>query len=45
MIRDKQSVADQILNDESETRLTEMTNDELLRFVTLDIARATAEEG
>jgi SNF2-related domain/SNF2 Helicase protein/Helicase conserved C-terminal domain len=45
MIRDKQSVADQILNDESETRLTEMSNDELLRFVTLDIERATAEEG
>ena len=45
MIRDKQSVADQILNEENETRLTEMSNDELLRFVTLDIARATAEEG
>ena len=45
MIRDKQSVADQLLNDESETRLTEMSNDELLRFVTLDIARATAEDG
>jgi non-specific serine/threonine protein kinase len=45
MIRDKQSVADQLLIEESETRLTEMSNDELLRFVTLDIGRATAEEG
>ena len=38
MIRDKQSVADQMLNQESETRLTEMSDEELLRFVTLDIA-------
>jgi SNF2-related domain/SNF2 Helicase protein/Helicase conserved C-terminal domain len=45
MIRDKQGVADQLLNQESETRLTEMSNDELLRFVTLDIDRATAEAG
>ena len=45
MIRDKQAVADQMLNQESEVRLTEMSNDELLRFVTLDIERATAEEG
>jgi non-specific serine/threonine protein kinase len=45
MIHDKQAVADQILNAESEVRLTEMSNDELLRFVTLDIDRATAEEG
>jgi len=45
MIRDKQAVADQILDAESEVRLTEMSNDELLRFVTLDIDRATADEG
>ena len=45
MIHDKQAVADQILSQESEVRLTEMSNEELLRFVTLDIDRATAEEG
>jgi non-specific serine/threonine protein kinase len=44
MIRDKQSVADQVLNQESETLLTEMKDDELLRFVALDISRATADE-
>jgi non-specific serine/threonine protein kinase len=44
MIRDKQSVADQILNQEAETQLTELSDDELLRFVSLDITRATAEE-
>jgi non-specific serine/threonine protein kinase len=44
MIRDKQSVADQVLNQESETMLTEMKDDELLRFVALDISRATADE-
>ena len=44
MIRDKQAVADQILDEEGETRLTEMSDDELLRFVALDIGRATAEE-
>ena len=37
-------MADQLLNEEGETRLTEMSNDELLRFVALDIGRATAEE-
>jgi non-specific serine/threonine protein kinase len=44
MIRKKQSVADKILNQESETLLTELSDDELLRFVSLDITRATAEE-
>jgi SNF2 family DNA or RNA helicase len=43
MLTSKQAVADQILNEESETRLTEMNDDELLRFVSLDISRATAE--
>ena len=38
------SVADQILNQESETLLTEMSDAELLQFVSLDITRATAEE-
>ena len=44
MIHDKQRVADQLLNQESEPLLTEMSDDELLRFVSLDIGRATAEE-
>ena len=44
MITNKQAVADQLLGDEAETKLTEMSDDELLRFVSLDIGRATAEE-
>jgi non-specific serine/threonine protein kinase len=44
MIRAKQAVADQLLNQEGETQLTEMNDDELLRFVALDLSRATAEE-
>ncbi|MEX2558501.1 MAG: DEAD/DEAH box helicase, partial [Pirellulales bacterium] len=44
MIRDKQAVADQLLNQESETLLTEMDNEALLRFVALDIGRAAADE-
>ena len=43
MIADKQAVADKLLNQESETLLTEMSDAELLRFVALDIGRATAE--
>ena len=43
MLTKKQAVADQILSEEGETRLTEMSDDELLRFVSLDIGRATAE--
>jgi non-specific serine/threonine protein kinase len=44
MLRDKQAIADQILNQESEVVLTEMNDEELLRFVSLDIGRATADE-
>ncbi|HEY7154892.1 MAG TPA: DEAD/DEAH box helicase [Gemmataceae bacterium] len=44
MLTSKQAVADQLLSEEGETRLTELSNDELLRFVSLDIGRATAEE-
>jgi non-specific serine/threonine protein kinase len=44
MIHEKQSIADKILNQESESLLTEMPDDELLRFVALDISRATSEE-
>jgi SNF2 family DNA or RNA helicase len=44
MIESKQAVADRLLNQESETLLTEMNDDELLRFVALDIGRATADD-
>jgi superfamily II DNA or RNA helicase len=44
MITSKQAVADQILDQQSETMLTEMNDEELLRFVSLDIGRATTEE-
>jgi non-specific serine/threonine protein kinase len=44
MIRDKQAVADRVLNQENETLLTEMNDDEVLRFVALDLGRATANE-
>ncbi|HZZ71034.1 MAG TPA: DEAD/DEAH box helicase [Pirellulales bacterium] len=44
-IRDKQAIADQVLSAEPELRLTELNDEELLRFVSLDIERATAEFG
>ena len=44
MIRDKQSLADKLLNQGGETMLTEMNDDQLLRFVAIDLNRATAEE-
>ena len=44
MIRDKQAVADQLLGEDSAPMLTEMSDDELLRFVALDIGRATADD-
>ncbi len=44
MIRDKQNLADQLLNQGGETMLTEMSDDELLSFVAIDLNRATAEE-
>ena len=44
MIQGKQAIADQILNQNGEANLTEMNDDELLRFVALDIGRATTEE-
>lgn len=43
MIRDKLALADRILDEEGETPLTEMSDDELLRFVGLDLGRATTE--
>ncbi len=44
MIRDKQAVADRLLNQDGEAKLTEMTDEELVRFVALDIGRATGDE-
>jgi non-specific serine/threonine protein kinase len=44
MIREKQNLADQLLNEPGETALTEMSDDELLSFVALDLGRAAAEE-
>src|SRR6185436_14963735 len=44
MIRDKQELADKILSQGAESRLTEMSDEELLKFVSLDIHRASAEE-
>jgi non-specific serine/threonine protein kinase len=43
MLQEKQSLADQLLNEEGESRLTELNDDELLKFVALDIGRASAE--
>ncbi len=43
-IESKKAVANRLLDQESETLLTEMTDDQLLRFVALDISRATTEE-
>jgi superfamily II DNA or RNA helicase len=44
MIRDKRGIADKLLNQPTETLLTEMNDSELLRFVSLDITRASAED-
>ena len=43
LIQSKQNVADQMLNQEGELLLTEMSDAELLQFVKLDIGRATEE--
>lgn len=47
LIASKQKVADQILSPEAgvESRLTEMTDDELLGFVAIDMRRALDEDG
>jgi non-specific serine/threonine protein kinase len=44
MIRAKQGVADQILKQDADVQLTEMNDDELLRFVALDLTRAEADD-
>jgi non-specific serine/threonine protein kinase len=44
MLQEKQQLADKLLDQGGETMLTEMSDDELLGFVSLDLNRATAEE-
>jgi len=44
LIDNKKSLAENVLGGESEVSLTEMSNDELLRFVSLDLNTALAEE-
>jgi non-specific serine/threonine protein kinase len=43
MLRDKQDLADKILSPEGEAHLTEMNDDELLKFVAIDLNKALAE--
>ncbi|RIK73933.1 MAG: ATP-dependent helicase [Planctomycetota bacterium] len=43
MIRDKQGLADRLLASDGEPALTEMNDDQLLKFVSLDLNRALAE--
>ena len=42
MIADKRAVADQILDADGSPKLTEMADDELLKFVALDLVRASS---
>lgn len=42
MIADKRAIAEQILDAEGSPHLTELSDDELLKFVSLDLSRATA---
>ena len=44
MIRDKQELADGVLGEGGEKLLTEMSDSELLKFVALDVSRATLDE-
>jgi non-specific serine/threonine protein kinase len=44
MITDKQAMANELLAEGAEAALTEMSNDELLSFVALDLSRATAAD-
>ena len=44
MLQAKQAVAGQILDSGGETALTEMSDDELLNFVSLDLGRATSDD-
>ena len=44
MIEDKRAVADQVLDADGSPKLTEMPDDELLKFVALDLGRARATD-
>lgn len=44
LIESKQAVANQVLDQEGGALLTEMSDEELLRFVSLDLSRATADD-
>ena len=44
MIRDKQELADEILSGGAETQLTEMSDAELLDFVSIDLSRAASDD-
>jgi hypothetical protein len=44
MIQDKQGLADNLLDQGGESLLTELPDDELLRFVAIDLNRAAADE-
>jgi SNF2 family DNA or RNA helicase len=44
MIRDKQELADEILSGGAETQLTEMSDRELLDFVSIDLSRAASDD-
>ena len=44
MIKDKQALADNVLGAGSETLLTEMSDSELLKFVALDVTRASLDD-
>ncbi|MEZ6132990.1 MAG: DEAD/DEAH box helicase [Planctomycetaceae bacterium] len=44
MIRDKQELADEILTGGAEARLTEMSDEELLDFVAIDLSRASTDD-
>ena len=44
MIRDKQELADEILSGCAETQLTEMSDAELLDFVSIDLSRAASDD-
>jgi SNF2 family DNA or RNA helicase len=44
MLHDKQGLADGVLADEGERRLTELSTDELLRVVSLDLRAALADD-
>lgn len=44
MIAGKREIAEQVLDGDGLPKLSEMPNDELLRFVSLDVSRATADD-